>query len=152
VTVARIVATWFGCGYSKFAPGTVGTLGCLPVVYVLHGLGIVPYWCGTIVLTALGVWAGTRVGAELGEEDPQCVVIDEVSGTLIAVGIGSGLAFRQNFVVAALAVVLFRVFDIWKPGPIYSVQSLPKGWGIMADDVLAGVAAGMLADAVSPWL
>lgn len=152
MTFARLVATWFGCGYSKIAPGTVGTLGTLPFAYVLHRLGIVPYWCGTLAVTALGVWASTRVAAELGVEDPQSVVVDEVSGTLIAVGIGSGLAWRADLVVALIAVALFRLFDIWKPGPIDSVQSLPKGWGIMADDVLAGIAAGMLANAVSAWV
>ena len=149
---ARLVATWFGCGYSKVAPGTVGTLGTLPLAYVLHRLGIVPYWCGTVAVTALGVWASTRVANELGVEDPQSVVVDEVSGTLIAIGLGSGLGWHRDFVVALIAVAAFRLFDIWKPGPIDSVQSLPKGWGIMADDVLAGIAAGLLANAVSAWV
>ena len=152
MSFARLLATWFGCGYSKVAPGTVGTFGALPLVYFLHTFGIVPYWIGTLVVTALGVWASTRASIELGEEDPQSVVIDEVSGVMIAVGIGSGLAFRSSLVSAAVAVVFFRVFDIWKPGPIDSVQSLPRGFGIMADDVLAGVAAGMVADAVSTFL
>jgi len=152
VSFARLLATWFGCGFSKFAPGTVGTLGALPLVYFLHGFGIVPYWCGTLLVTVLGVWASTRMSIELGVEDPQSVVIDEVSGVMIAVGIGSGLAFRDSLVSAAVAVVCFRVFDIWKPGPIDSVQSLPRGFGIMADDVLAGVAAGMVADAVASFL
>lgn len=152
MNLARLVATWFGCGHSKIAPGTVGTLGTLPLAYALHRLGLVPYWCGTLAVTALGVWASTRVADELGVEDPQSVVVDEVSGTLIAIGIGSGLEWRGNVVVALVAVALFRLFDIWKPGPIDSVQSLPKGWGIMADDVLAGIAAGLIADAVSRWL
>ena len=149
---ARLLATWFGCGYSRFAPGTVGTLGALPFVYVLHTFGIAVYWAGTVLVTLAGVWASGRVAAELGVEDPQSVVIDEVSGTLIAVGLASGLAFRENFVVFGVAVLAFRLFDIWKPGPIDSVQSLPRGWGIMADDVLAGVAAGMVANGVGAFL
>jgi phosphatidylglycerophosphatase A len=152
VSFARLVATWFGCGYSKIAPGTVGTLGTLPFAYLLFTFGIVPYWCATIALTALGVWASTRVSEELGVEDPQSVVVDEVSGTLIAIGLGCGLAWRADLVVALVAVAGFRLFDIWKPGPIDSVQSLPKGFGIMADDVLAGVAAGMIANVVSAWV
>jgi len=152
VSPARLLATWFGCGYSKFAPGTVGTLGTLPFAYFLHAFGLVPYWVGTVVVTLVGVWASGRVASELGVEDPQSVVVDEVSGTLIAIGIASGLAFRESFVLYGIAVVGFRVFDIWKPGPIDSVQSLPRGWGIMADDVLAGVAAGLVAEAVSPWV
>ena len=149
---ARLLATWFGCGHSKFAPGTVGTLGALPFAYLLHTFGAVAYWAGTLLVTLGGVWASTRVADELGVEDPQSVVIDEVSGVLIAVGLASGLAFRQNFVVFGCAVLAFRLFDIWKPGPIDSIQSLPRGWGIMADDVLAGVAAGMVANAVGAFL
>jgi phosphatidylglycerophosphatase A len=152
VSPARLFATWFGCGYSPVAPGTVGTLGALPLVYFLHTRGLVPYWCATVVITLLGVWASSVVARELGVEDPQVVVIDEVAGVLIAVGLGSGLAWRASLWDAAIAVVLFRLFDVWKPGPVDSVQSLPRGWGIMADDVLAGVAAGLIADAVAPWL
>ena len=105
-----------------------------------------------MLVTLVGVWASGRVAVELGVEDPQSVVIDEVSGVLIAVGLASGLAFRQNFVVFGCAVLAFRLFDIWKPGPIDSIQSLPGGFGIMADDVLAGVAAGMVANAVGAFL
>jgi phosphatidylglycerophosphatase A len=152
VSAARLIATWFGCGYSKVAPGTVGTLGTLPFAFFLHQFGIVPYWAATVVVTLAGVWASTRVAEELGVEDPQIVVIDEVSGTLIAIGLASGLVFRENYWLFGIAVAGFRLFDIWKPGPIDSVQSLPKGWGIMADDVLAGVAAGLVADAVAPFL
>lgn len=149
---ARLLATWFGCGYSKVAPGTVGTLGALPFAYFLHTLGPLPYWLGTVLVTLGGVWASTRVAEELGVEDPQSVVIDEVSGVMIALGLASGLTFRENYILFAVAVLAFRLFDIWKPGPIDSIQSLPKGWGIMADDVLAGVAAGMVADAVGAFL
>ncbi len=152
MSLARLIATWFGCGYSKFAPGTVGTLGTLPFAYFLHQFGIVPYRVGTFVDTIAGVWASGRVAEELGDEDPQIVVIDETSGVLIAIGLASGLTFRENYWLFAVAVAGFRLFDIWKPGPIDSVQTLPKGWGIMADDVLAGIAAGLLTDAIAPLL
>lgn len=146
--LARLIATWFGCGRSPIAPGTVGTIGTLPLCYALFRAGPWAYWIVTVALTALGVWASARTAEAAGEEDPQSVVIDEVSGTLIAVGI----AGWSGLVSAGLAVILFRVFDIAKPGPIYSVQALPKGYGIMADDVLAGIAAGLVAWAASPWL
>ena len=146
--LARVLATWFGCSYSPKAPGTVGTLGTLPLCYLLSRQTTLVYWLVTFVVTALGVWASSRYAADAGEEDPQAVVIDETSGTLIAVG----LALSGGLVPALLAVALFRLFDIWKPGPIDSVQSLPRGWGIMADDVLAGFAAGLVAEAVTPWL
>jgi phosphatidylglycerophosphatase A len=139
--LARVVATWFGCGYSPVAPGTVGTLGTLPLVYALATLGPAAYWAGTVVVTVLGVWASDRHARALGEKDPSSAVIDEVSGTLIAVGfvLDAGLA------AIVAAVLLFRLFDIWKPGPVNTVQKLPGGLGVMADDVLAGILAGVLA-------
>ena len=147
--IARLIATWFGCGRSPVAPGTVGTIGTLPLCYALYRAGPWAYWSVTIALTVIGVWASARTAEELGDEDPSSVVIDEVSGTLIAVGLA---LVSGGLYSAATAVVLFRFFDIAKPGPIDSVQSLPKGYGIMADDVLAGLAAGLIAEAVSPWL
>jgi phosphatidylglycerophosphatase A len=139
--LARLVATWFGCGYSPIAPGTVGTLGALPLVYVLASFGTVPYWLGTVAVTALGVWASGRYARDRGEKDPSSAVIDEVSGTLIAVGFVLG----AGWLPALAAILLFRLFDIWKPGPIDTVQKLPGGYGVMADDVLAGILAGAFA-------
>lgn len=141
MVVARVIATWFGCGYSPLAPGTVGTLGALPFAFGLNTLGPVPYWAGTALATAGGVWASGRLARDLGVEDPQTIVIDEVAGTLIAVG----LALPLGPWAALAAVILFRVFDILKPGPIDTVQKLPGGFGIMADDVLAGLVAGLMA-------
>ncbi len=139
--VARLIATWFGCGYSPVAPGTVGTLGALPLVYLLSTLGTGAYWGGTLLVTVLGVWASDRYSRDRGEKDPSSAVIDEVSGTLIAVGfvLGAGIA------PAVAAVLLFRLFDIWKPGPVNTVQKLKGGLGVMADDVLAGILAGAIA-------
>jgi phosphatidylglycerophosphatase A len=141
VNVARILATWFGCGHSPVAPGTVGTLGALPLAYGLHVLGPVAYWAGTLAAVAGGTWAADRTARELGVEDPQVVVIDEVAGVLIAIGI----AAAGGPWAAAAAILLFRLFDVWKPGPVDRVQKLPGGLGIMADDVLAGLLAGALA-------
>ncbi len=144
---ARVVATWFGCGLSPVAPGTVGTLGALPLAYGLHALGPLAYWIGTTAVTLGGVWASEWTSRELGEKDPQSVVIDEVSGVLIALG----LAAPGGFWACFFAVALFRLLDIKKPGSIDAVQYLkPAGVGIMADDVLAGAIAGVVARFVSP--
>ncbi len=138
---ARVLATWFGCGLSPVAPGTVGTLGTLPLAVVLLRLPPMQYWAATVAITVLGIWASGRVARELATDDPQSVVIDEVSGTLIALGFVQGL----GVVAGGAAVLLFRIFDIWKPGPIDWVQRLHGGFGIMLDDVLAGLGAGVLA-------
>jgi phosphatidylglycerophosphatase A len=147
VSPARVVATWFGCGLSPVAPGTVGTLGALPLAYGLHALGTGAYWAGTAAVTLGGTWAADRTSRELGEKDPQSVVIDEVSGALIAIG----LAAPGGFWACLFALVLFRLLDIKKPGSIDAAQHLkPAGVGIMADDVLAGAIAGIVARFVAP--
>lgn len=138
--LARWLATWFGCGASPVAPGTVGSFGTLPLFWVLDHAGTLTYWLATLALTFVGVWASERTARALGDDDPSSVVIDEVVGTLLALGIaGPGFAAR------IAAFVMFRVLDIMKPGPIDRVQYLrPAGVGIMADDVLAGMLAGVL--------
>jgi phosphatidylglycerophosphatase A len=112
-------------------------------------LGPIPHAAAIMALSVAGVWASNEVAKAEGIEDPQKVVIDEVCGTLIAMGMVSsgGVGIR------ILALALFRVLDITKPGPIDSVQRLePPGVGIMADDLLAGVAAGAMAYSVSALL
>lgn len=143
---ARLLATWFGCGLSPVAPGTVGSIGAVPLHFALAALGPVPHVAAVAGLSLAGIWASNRVAAAEGIEDPQKVVIDEVCGTLIAMGMVSGAGIGLRL----LALGLFRVLDITKPGPIDSVQRLePAGVGIMADDLLAGLAAGAMAYSAS---
>ena len=146
---ARLIATWFGCGLSPKAPGTVGSIGAVPLHLALSMLGPVPHTAAIAALSLAGVWASNEIARAEGIEDPQKVVIDEVCGTLIAMGMVSGAGWGMRL----LALVLFRVLDITKPGPIDSVQRLePPGVGIMADDVLAGIAAGVMAYSASALL
>jgi phosphatidylglycerophosphatase A len=140
--VAFVLATWFGFGLSKIAPGTCGALGAVPLHYLLVGLPIGLHVLVIVLITAIGTWAAHRVAMALRMEDPQLVVIDEVAGVLIAMA-----AVRDFGTVAAVtAFLLFRFFDITKPGPIRRAEHLPPaGFGIMADDLLAGVAAAVVA-------
>lgn len=131
------------------APGTVGSLGAVPLHFALSALSPLPHAAAVVGLSLAGTWAANRVAAAEGVEDPQSVVIDEVCGTLIAMGLTS----RSGLGVQLLALALFRLLDITKPGPIDSVQRLqPPGVGIMADDLLAGCAAGAMAYSVSVLL
>jgi phosphatidylglycerophosphatase A len=115
----------------------------------LSMLGPVPHAAAVVAISAAGIWASNEVAKAEGIEDPQHVVIDEVAGTLIAMGMVSG----SSIGVRLLALALFRVLDITKPGPIDSVQRLsPPGLGIMADDLLAGLAAGVMAYSASALL
>jgi phosphatidylglycerophosphatase A len=135
---ARVLATWFGCGYVPKGPGTAGTLGGLLVAWILHRwLELPPLFFGALALVFLfpAIWASGAVAREDKTEDPQIVVIDEVIGLWIT------LAGAKHFDWASwlLAFVLFRLFDIWKPWPVRQFENLPGGVGIVLDDVMAGV-------------
>jgi phosphatidylglycerophosphatase A len=134
------IATWFGCGFAPRAPGTVGSLGAVPLHLLLrhsHPLGHV---LAVVAVTAVGIWTAGKVAEALGVEDPQIVVIDEVAGALIAMGL-----VRGSFGAELAALVLFRVLDITKPGPIARAEhARPAGLGIMLDDLLAGLIAGLV--------
>lgn len=95
----------------------------------------------TIFVAILGVAAASKASSYSGIKDPQFVVIDEVSGQMISYfGIGSA---APNWKYLLLGFILFRVFDIWKPFPARQAESLPSGLGIMADDWIAGIYAGL---------
>jgi phosphatidylglycerophosphatase A len=109
----------------------------------------------TLVAMAVGAWASARVARHLGQHDPQVVVIDEISGQFIAflplcfIGIetfvnerltGNWASGWQYFLAG---FILFRGFDIWKPWPVRAAERLPGGWGIMADDWVAGIYAAL---------
>ncbi len=139
---AFVLATWFGFGKAPKAPGTVGAMGALLLYLPLRHTSSGVYWGVTLAVTLIGTWAAHRAALESGDPDPGWVVIDEVAGVLIALG----LVRSDGLFVEAAAWVLFRVLDIWKPGPIHAAERLPpKGFGIMADDLLAGAVAGLLA-------
>jgi phosphatidylglycerophosphatase A len=142
----RALSTWFGCGASKLAPGTVGSFGAIPVHLGLRLLPAPIHLAAIVGITAVGVWSSNEMAKAMGIEDPQCVVIDEVAGTLLAMG----MVRHSSIGVQILALGLFRLFDIWKPGVIDTVQNAkPEGVGIMADDVLAGILAGVVSFAVA---
>jgi phosphatidylglycerophosphatase A len=146
--VARALATVGGLGDRLPAPGTtVGSLFAVAVFLALRW--VVPAALAPVALAALAafvplaVWACGTEEARRGETDPAAVVLDEDAGqwlalTVLAVAIG-----RHPRPIEALAgFVLFRLFDVVKPWPIRTLERLPGGWGIVADDLAAGLAAG----------
>jgi phosphatidylglycerophosphatase A len=136
------VVTWFGSGRAPAAPGTAGSLAAVPFSWLLARLGLRVHVGVGLGLAILGTLCADRYARSRHQEDPQEVVIDEVIGTLLALG----LVRRRRLWQQLLAFVLFRALDINKPGIIDSAQRLqPPGVAIMADDVLAGVAAGLMA-------
>lgn len=140
---AFAVATFFGAGRLKRAPGTWGSVAALllwavanwafhparGVMYAALGIGIV-------LALVLGIPAATIAAVESGRKDPGFVVIDEVAGQWVAL-----LGCPFNWPHALIALVLFRLFDITKPFPARQLEALPRGWGIVFDDVAAGLYA-----------
>ena len=133
------------------APGTFGAAEGV-AVFVLMALlsgyrhsshaGVIAVWAAAnLIVFAAGVAASDRVCRMLNQKDPGRVVIDEVSGQMIAL---SPVLFTPSWPAVITGFVLFRVFDIWKPYPIRKLEALPGGLGVMADDALAGVYAGLL--------
>ncbi len=111
--------------------GTAIVLSFLPSVIVMAGVAL------------LGVWAAGRAARHLGSKDPQVVVIDEVSGQHLTLLVGVGWSVARSWKYLLLGFILFRVFDIWKPFPARQAERLRGGWGIMADDWVAGLYAAL---------
>jgi phosphatidylglycerophosphatase A len=131
--IAYVLAIWFGCGRVPRAPGTAGTLGAIPLFLLLRPHGPVVVLAAAALLTVVGVWAANHVIATTRQNDPQIVVIDEVAGVLVTLA-----ASTPSWTSVVAGVVLFRIFDQWKPWPARSLESLHGGWGVMMDDVAAG--------------
>ena len=133
-----MLATWFGCGYWPWGPGTAGSLAAVLIAAGLHvwlGAGRITIAVLLIAFLFPGIWAATRTARILNTEDPGMVVIDEVLGQWLTL-LGASTLSWKTFLAA---FVLFRLFDIWKPWPIRRLENLPEGIGIVADDLGAGV-------------
>jgi phosphatidylglycerophosphatase A len=140
--VAWAIATWFGCGLVPRAPGTAGSLGAVPLYLLVVGHGRGAVVAVALAVTLVGVWAASVVARELGTKDPQVVVVDEVAGILVTMAPVSAASWRS----VAVGFLLFRLFDIVKPWPVRRLEALPGGWGIVLDDVAAGLlGAGVMA-------
>jgi phosphatidylglycerophosphatase A len=161
---AAFLATGFGSGLSPVMPGTAGSavglaLGGILVRALAPHTGSFGLALGLLtsgfVFGAVGVAVSGPVCRALGAKDPGCIVIDEISGQLIACaaipGIADGRSAAFRAAAWAGAFVLFRFFDIVKPGPIHTLQDLPEGWGVVLDDVAGGIAAGVVL-AGAGWL
>lgn len=133
----RLIATGFFSGYSPVAPGTAGSLVGL-ALYLIPGFEAPALLSSAVVVTFLiGVFTAARMEQSLGE-DPPIVVVDEIVGMWISL-----LFLPKTVRIALLSFVLFRAFDIVKPPPARRLESYRNGWGIMLDDVAAGVYANV---------
>ena len=153
-TWAWAVATFFGVGLLKPGPGTFGSVAAVLLwfgtIHLTHAslhAQIIGTLLSALLVTRIGIPAATIVARESGREDPGHVVIDEVAGQLFAL-----IAIPADWKHVAVALFLFRVFDILKPPPIRQLERLPGGTGIMLDDVAAGLVALAVGQLLLRWL
>lgn len=147
----RLVATFGLVGLLRPAPGTWGSAAACLAAWPIHALGGPLLLLSAAVLVFLaGLWASERYMAQNGVHDPSEIVVDEVAGQWIALLPVSLGAAQAGAPVAALwpgvvtAFVVFRLLDIWKPGPIGWADRQPGAWGVMLDDVAAGWIAALV--------
>jgi len=139
--VAGLISTFFGAGYFPLVPGTFASLIiALGYRFAGAGLPLLPFLGLAVVVLIIGVAAADVHARTLKQKDPRPIVIDEAVGQWIAL-----YPATAEWGWIFLGFFLFRVFDVLKPWPIRELERLPGGWGIMADDVLAGLfgAAGV---------
>ena len=162
--LATIFATGFGVGFAPIVPGTAGSALALAAGWiavavfsshmpsVVAGVGLLT---SGLVLAAAAVPVTGRAAEVLGGSDPGCIVLDEIAGQLIASAAVPLFAYPSPSAAAAAwaaSFIAFRLFDVWKPGPIRGWQDLPGGWGIVVDDVAAGVLAAAVTAGVAGLL
>jgi phosphatidylglycerophosphatase A len=137
----KILATWFGCGLSPVMPGTVGTLGAIPLVYLFQRFGQMEYMYATFTFIVFSILVAQVYEVEIAKEHDQPeLVIDEVAGFLVTM---VWLPFTWQWV--ALGFVAFRFFDMLKPWPISWIdRRILGGLGAVADDLAAGVIASVI--------
>ncbi len=152
MTLPRLVATFFGIGHLRPAPGTWGSAAAAALGVLIHGVGGFPLLlAATVAVIPLGFWATARTVAAQADKDPSEIVIDEVAGQWIALlfpSAGFWMRGMDNWDFPwpgyVAAFLFFRLFDIWKPWPIRDVDhSLKGGLGIMLDDLIAALYAAL---------
>jgi phosphatidylglycerophosphatase A len=133
--IVVFLATGCFTGFLPLMPGTWGTFAAIPIVILVHRVDLVVQGIIALVFVAFGAWISGRAEILLEEHDPRPIVIDEMAGFLISL-----LWLPLNPITLFLGFGLFRLFDVVKPPPISSVEKRMRGgWGVVIDDVLAGV-------------
>jgi len=151
MTLQKLFLTFGGAGLSPKAPGTVGTLASLPVgIAILYYLGMETLFMVTFAITIIGIFEINKYENRTGTHDQQHIVIDEAAGMWLSLMIAHSTALTMTYPYAQLLAIIFsfaafRLFDIWKPSTIGWIdRRLKGGMGVMLDDVLAGIAGGLL--------
>lgn len=141
----HFLAFGFGSGLSPKAPGTMGTLAAIPLYLLLMNLPLTDYLLAVLLISVAGIWICGESSRRLGVHDHGGIVWDEFAGFLLTM-----TAAPQGWAWIVLGFALFRLFDIWKPWPVrVADRQLHGGLGIMLDDILAGIYAWLVLQAVA---
>lgn len=132
------IATCGPIGDIRMAPGSFGSLVAIPFILLTFDNPVL-FFLILLALIGLGIWASAVAAHDFGQHDPSNVVIDEVCGMMI-----SFLLIPVNWKILVIGFVGFRFFDIVKPFPIRLFERLPSGFGIVLDDLAAGVYTNLL--------
>jgi phosphatidylglycerophosphatase A len=142
------LASGFGSGYFPVVPGTAGTIVGVLLYWLLSHLSSFLYVVTGVTFVFLAAWIAERAAQRLQQKDPPCIVIDEVAGYLVTM-----ILIPWDWLYIGLGFAAFRLFDIAKPFPIRHIDArVPGGWGIVLDDVLAGVYANIVLQVVIHWI
>jgi phosphatidylglycerophosphatase A len=157
----RLLTSCLGLGWLPIAPGTWGSLPVAVAFGLLTQFGATPVvtfvvMCGFIAAgSVICVLCAPAAIKAVGKDDPGEVVADELAGQAVTflylpLSVADGMSAGESWALAGAGFVLFRLFDIIKPWPIRKLERLPAGWGILADDLLAGVFAAVVLQAA--WM
>lgn len=151
MTIQKLFLTFFGAGLSPKAPGTVGSLASLPVgMAIIYYLGVETLFMLTLAITVIGIFEINKYEKVTGIHDHSQIVIDEAAGMWLSLMIAYSTATAMQYPYAEILAIVFsfaafRLFDIWKPSTIGWIdRELKGGLSVMLDDVLAGIAGGLL--------
>jgi phosphatidylglycerophosphatase A len=148
MTTNAQLATAFGIGRVPYAPGTAASFAALIIaIPVIYFIGWFAMFALALATAAAGIWVSEAYAVEAGQSDPSDCVIDEFAGQWLACALAALGAYLNGEALSAtgylLAFAVFRLFDVAKPWPVSRAESLKGGFGIMADDVVAGAIAGL---------
>ena len=139
IRVILLLATGLGTGYSPIAPGTMGTLLAIPVFLLLSSIPSPVYEWTIIAFFFLACWVSDKAQNYWGKKDDQRIVIDEIMGFFMAM-----MWLPKTALFVTLGFVLFRLFDIVKPPPVRRLEQVRGGYGVVLDDVMAGIYANIV--------
>jgi phosphatidylglycerophosphatase A len=143
------VASAGGAGYLPVAPGTWGSALAVAIFVLFSPVGLWRFCVTLAALFFLGIWASDAAERVLGRKDDRRIVIDEVGGQLVTLAPLLALGSSRSLSALVTGFVLFRCFDIWKPGPVrWAERRFAGGLGVMMDDLVAGVLSAVLLGAV----